>query len=103
MTGRFAAGDFCDFIMPVGFVGAFSLAPATAREGRELARRSYKLLQDKVLDSFGLFQFRAIRSEQTAALAGEEVLSPRVPPRFMRAGVGGDPRRPRPARLPRSR
>ncbi len=59
--GPVAAGDFCDLIMPIDFVGAFSCA-ATAGSVANL--RGALVLEDKVLDSFGLFQFRAIRSEQ---------------------------------------
>ena len=59
--GSIPAGDFCDLIMPVGFVGAFSCT-ATAPSVTNL--RGALVLEDKVLDSFGLFQFRAIRSEQ---------------------------------------
>ena len=59
-NGSLAAGDFCALIMPVGFVGSFACA-ATA--GAITNLRGALVLEDEVLDSFGLLQFRAIRSE----------------------------------------
>lgn len=58
--GPVAAGDFCALIMPIPFVGPFA---CTATAGQTTNLRGALVLEDKVLDSFGLFQFRAIRSE----------------------------------------
>jgi hypothetical protein len=58
--GPVPAGDFCALSMPIPFIGAFACT-ATASSTRNL--RGAFVLEDKVLDSFGLFRFRAIRSE----------------------------------------
>jgi hypothetical protein len=58
--GPVAGGDFCALTMPIPFVGPFG---CTATAGQTTNLRGALVLEDKVLDSFGLFQFRAIRSE----------------------------------------
>jgi len=58
--GPVPAGDFCTLSMPIPFIGPFA---CTATAGSTANLRGALVLEDKVLDSFGLFQFRAFRSE----------------------------------------
>jgi len=58
--GSLAAGNFCTLIMPVGFVGPVA---CTATAGAITNLRGALVLEDQVVDSFGLLRFRAIRSE----------------------------------------
>jgi hypothetical protein len=57
--GSLAAGDFCALTMPIGFIGPFA---CTATAGSVANLRGAIVLEDAVIDSFGLLQFRAIRS-----------------------------------------
>ena len=58
--GTLAAGDFCALIMPIPFLGSFA---CTATAGSTANLRGALVLEDEVVDSFGLLQFRAVRSE----------------------------------------
>jgi hypothetical protein len=57
--GPVAPGQFCAVFRPIDNEGAFA---CVATAGSTASLRGALVLYEKVLDSFGLFRFRAIRS-----------------------------------------
>ena len=58
--GPLAAGDFCDLVMPIPFLGPFACVATSP--GSTVNLRGALVLENEVLDSFGLLQFKAVRS-----------------------------------------